>query len=95
MRRSTILSLSLKLLLLAGPHEEIPGTNTTAYFVNASKWLIILIVGQSPQNSSVSEAEVNNLDYASKMKIGRYKRRLQMLMRALYIISGTKTLNIL
>jgi hypothetical protein len=38
---------------------------------------------------------VNNLDYASKMKIGRYKRRLQMLMRALYIISGIKTLNIL
>jgi hypothetical protein len=42
--------------------------------------------GQSPQNSSVSDDD--KVDSASKMKIGRYRRRLQMLMRALYIIAG-------
>jgi hypothetical protein len=37
MKRSAV----LQLLFLAGSHDEIPVTNTTDYFVNASKWLII------------------------------------------------------
>jgi len=46
--------------------------------------------GESPQNSSYNQEDESVLDPMSKMKVARYKRRLQMFMRALYIIVGKK-----